>query len=79
MRIKPIYTVHDLNRNKTNFKCKKVKKMAFFKATLEKKIETSVFSNFKTLLSATFSEFIGNLWLSLVRRREMTALERCLT
>ena len=26
MRIKPTYTVHDLNRNKTNFKCKQAKK-----------------------------------------------------
>ena len=26
MRIKPTYTVHDLNCNKTNFKCKQVKK-----------------------------------------------------
>ena len=49
--------------NKTNLKCKQVKKINFW-ATL--KIKWQLFSNFETLLSATFWEFIGNLWLSLI-------------
>ena len=48
MRIKPTYTVHDLNRNKTNFKCKQEKKNSNFLATFSK------FSNFPpTLYSAS--------------------------
>ena len=44
--------------NKTNFKYKQVKKINFW-TTL--KIKWQLFSNFETLLSATFWEFIGNL------------------
>ena len=52
------------NGNKmTNFKCKQVKK-SNFSATL--KIKKQLFRNIKTLLWATFWEFIGNLWLSLI-------------
>ena len=54
MRLKPTYTVHDLNRLKTNFKCKQVKKKCNFSAT---------FRHFNFI--GSFWYLSANLWLSL--------------
>ena len=47
MRLKPTYTVHDLNRLKTNFKCKQVKKNTTFRQLLDTLILSAVFGIYR--------------------------------